>query len=380
MVCFNEDIVELILRHCNKWWARDISRLALVSTAWTTSVRKRLFACPLLSTYETCRLLWRTLEENHEYRELVHGLCLRPGCDDAFPSHEDTSSVTRLLAMIRLKNLTLGGDLSIGAERYLRFVGSPQTVESLRIEGTLGQTWLETPKATLEWTSDIPLRFIRLKSLSLIGPLSLDINPDGFSDVVSTEDPAHGCLLENLQLCDVDLYQMSAPIRFLLANPLSWLKLRALSISLRSLDEFQTFNFSSFIPLVSNTLETLVVRSQRESFAHVIALHELIQKANSKLPLQNLHSLDCDNVAVFLEDLYEVIPQIQVLISDDAAYRMHRMDAFFATIAAQRLPSLRYIVLRGSRCSRESIVHDPEALATLAELCGQNNISFKCIT
>ena len=376
----NEDVIELILDHCGGWWQRDIARLARVSPAWTRPAQLRLFASPSLFTFNACNLLARTLEDNTRLRELVRNLDLRPTSGESSSSIWILSGVMRLLAMTRLESLTLAEDLSVSAERFLRFIGSPQSLKALRIEGSRRWTWLEAPRASLEWSADLPLRFSNLQSLTLVGPLSLDVDGEQFDDSDLLSSPLQGCRLEELHLYDVELADSSDAIRTLLPSASSWRKIRALSITMHQLSQVATFNYESLFPLISESLETLVVRTQRESFTSIISIHELLTSVDAPIMMRNLRSLECAHIAVFLEDLQDVMPVIEQLDIDDMAYRLQRLDAFLSVIAEQRFSRLKRLILRGDRCSQESIAHNPEAISTLQSLCAQNKIIFKCLT
>lgn len=225
----NEDIVSLIIDSYANWWQWDLVRLARVSSSWLWPIRRCLYACPALSSYHSCILLVQTLNSNPSLARLIHGLVLQPidyGCDLEHESgggsnrYNFFASVHVLLALPGLTSLSLEGDLSNSADRFLRCVASPHTISLLRIACPIG---CDTELATLEWDAQLSLRFCNLKKLELIA-VELDVSGG------PCEEPgaSHGCRLEELKLNRVSVLSGSLPE--LLTLRASWGRLRVLTI------------------------------------------------------------------------------------------------------------------------------------------------------
>lgn len=194
-----EDVVLDILDSYPNWWSRDLSRFALVSSTWLNPARSHLFARPFLSSYRACFLLYRTLHNNSHLASLVRGLDLRPDRNDCdLVHHRYMESVPMLLALptLQLQELALGEHLSCQAERFLRAVGNPQTISSLRITGSTDDFCGES---SLEWDSwELSTRFSGMKKLELLGPMHLEIYCDQILRRPSNN--LFGCRIEELRV------------------------------------------------------------------------------------------------------------------------------------------------------------------------------------
>ena len=83
------DLIPIIIESDDHWWPRDFQRLALISPAWLTPVRKRLYAAPSLWSFRTCKLFARTLRDNPTLLSYLRGLELRPTADGRRPLDEE---------------------------------------------------------------------------------------------------------------------------------------------------------------------------------------------------------------------------------------------------------------------------------------------------
>lgn len=170
-----DDLIPLILESHEHWWARDLRRLALISSAWIGPVRRRLYACPTLWTYTACVSLVRTLTESPRLLSLLWGIELRP-MSEAHHKYgvfeKELASIRMLLSLNGLRCLTLGGELAIGAERFLHALASPHTITNLCIDGSIASSSGQYPcsgrkSASLEWDEAMACKFLRLRSLRL---------------------------------------------------------------------------------------------------------------------------------------------------------------------------------------------------------------------
>ncbi|KAH8100590.1 hypothetical protein BXZ70DRAFT_937968 [Cristinia sonorae] len=168
-----DDLIPVILElNDTKWWPCDLQRLALVSPAWVGPVRRRLYECPVLHTFQSCNLLARTLAGNPALCELVHGLNLRPA-SSRLPyqglSGKNTASLRVLLNLKGLQSLTLGGSLAAHAERFLHMMTHARSVTALHIDGSHLRSFLDdcSQTASVEWSELLAFRFPRLSCLHL---------------------------------------------------------------------------------------------------------------------------------------------------------------------------------------------------------------------
>ncbi|KAI0361800.1 hypothetical protein OH77DRAFT_465018 [Trametes cingulata] len=167
-----DDLIPIILESEDHWWPRDFQRLALVSPAWVSPVRKRLYAQPSLRSYRACRLLARTFAENPELLSYVQRLELCPTADeDGALNEREMQSLRCILGLKGLKSVTLGGDLAVAAHRFLNVMVDTWTVSELHIDGCIladGRSNSLVPTVpSLEWDDTIAFRFPNLRSLTL---------------------------------------------------------------------------------------------------------------------------------------------------------------------------------------------------------------------
>ncbi|KAG6850804.1 hypothetical protein H0H93_008107 [Arthromyces matolae] len=175
---FIEDIVYLVLDSSNHWWPRDLFQLAQVSSAWLGPVRRRLFACPSLHSFQACTMLAHTLSDNPTLSCLVKGIELRPmSVDSTYVSSEDRASLNMLLGIEGLQLITLGGILSVRAERFLHRIGDAYSVLYLHIDGSsMAHSISLSHCPSLEWDESLAFQFCNLKTLHLSN-MDLAISP-----------------------------------------------------------------------------------------------------------------------------------------------------------------------------------------------------------
>nr|VWP00593.1 Asparagine synthase (Glutamine-hydrolyzing) [Ganoderma boninense] len=195
-----DDLIPIILESDDHWWPRDFQRLALISPAWLSPVRKRLYATPSLRSFRACNLFARTLTENPTLLPYLHGLELRPIADRRRAlGEEEMRSLRYILGLNGLQSITLGGDLAISAERFLHFMGHTPTVTTLHIDGYVAPDDRASSAVhrlpSLEWDDVIAFRFPYLRTLTLSN-VALTIYPS------ASECPG---TLSHLTLNNVDI-------------------------------------------------------------------------------------------------------------------------------------------------------------------------------
>ena len=168
------DLVPLILAAHDHWWPRDLAVLSAVSCAWLFYARKRLYARPAVHSFRAAALLARALSENPSLASLVTGISICP-VSPTRPKLSEWKAVRQLLALEDLAYIHLGGDLSANAERFLRYIAYPETLQELHIDGSLLDGRL-TARASLEWDDSLALAFPALRKLRLAS-LDLDVCP-----------------------------------------------------------------------------------------------------------------------------------------------------------------------------------------------------------
>lgn len=227
---FINDLVYLILESSDHWWPRDLLRLATVSSAWLSPVRKRLYACPSIRSYRACSLLARSLTKNPCLLSLLHGIDIRPSgfdTDDMELSAKEMASLRYILSLDGLESLTLGGELAVQSERFLHALVHPEAITELQIDGshTAGYSYLHCRKAaSLEWDEVMAFKFPNLRKLKLCN-LELDI--------------LHPPMPYNLQVTDLQLHGVditSGHLPHLFHE--SWSSLRRLSVVATRASEF----------------------------------------------------------------------------------------------------------------------------------------------
>jgi len=226
---FIQDLIPVVIECGAHWWPRDLANLCTVSTSWLHPARRVLYQYPQLTTYSACSLLARSLRENKHLHSLLNGVCLCPMPDYSNATRQTpcVDSLRTILAMDNLRYITLGGELSIAAERFLHMVTNPGTVINLRIDGGLMMGALQ-PIPSLAWDESIALKFANLRSLDLSN-LTVDIDMDAFQDpskirtlIVDNIDICHGRLvslvgaggsLEHLSVTASDTFGYDEEIR-----------------------------------------------------------------------------------------------------------------------------------------------------------------------
>lgn len=242
-----DDLIPIIL-DCGNWWSRDYTHLAAVSRAWLWHVQKRLYALPQLTSYRSCALLERTLECNPALASLVEGLDLRLVAGETTLTFCDTSSVRRLLSVLKLKRLGLRGEMSIHAERFLRPLMYPHQLEELIIDGYshgyhgASTIYCSRKSASLVWDSELFSQFTRLRRVRL-SYVELTIHRSTLPDSLHLTHLS----LDNVTIVDSHLSNISL---------MSSGSLRCLSISARDDVDLQT-HLPSLLGSCSSSLEEL---------------------------------------------------------------------------------------------------------------------------
>lgn len=117
-------------------------------------------------------------------------------------------SLRTILAIDGLRSITLGGELSIAADRLLHMVTNPSTVIHLRIDGGLMFVGSLPSGPSLTWDESIALKFGNLRSLDLSN-LVLDIDMDvpmlEYSSMIRT------LVVDNVELCHGHLVSLIGP-------------------------------------------------------------------------------------------------------------------------------------------------------------------------
>ncbi|KAG6861206.1 hypothetical protein C0995_002555 [Termitomyces sp. Mi166 len=166
---FVDDLVYLILESSDHWWPGDLVQLAQVSSAWLGPVRRRLFAFPTVHSFRASTRIARALSDNPSLLSLIRGVELRP-----MPVHgehvnsQDRSSVNMILGIDGLQRITLGGLLSVRAERFLHRVIDAHAVSTLHIDGSLMANSISLADCpSLDWDESLAFQFCNLKTLHL---------------------------------------------------------------------------------------------------------------------------------------------------------------------------------------------------------------------
>ncbi|KAG6845962.1 hypothetical protein H0H87_011010 [Tephrocybe sp. NHM501043] len=252
---FVEDLVYMILESSDHWWPADLVQLSRVSSAWLEPVRRRLFAEPSVLSFRSCARLAQALSANPSLVNLVKGIELRPmpGAD-RYISSQDRASLNSILATEGLLHITLGGLLSVRAERFLHRIADPQSISSVHIDGSSMAHCLSPADCpSLEWDESIAFQFSGLKTLRLTNielavstpsiPYQLQISHLHFDHVTITrgfisqllhETPTLSCLRVRtahaseldeqvrcvLDSCAVELLEFEADVEGPLAHPI----------------------------------------------------------------------------------------------------------------------------------------------------------------
>ena len=204
-----QDLIPLIIECGAHWWPRDLANLCRVSAAWLYPARRTLYNCPRLTGYRACSLLARSVTEDMRLQSLVKGVCLCPMPDYSNCTTQQASSVDSLrtlLAIDGLRSITLGGELSIAAERFLHMVTNPGTVINLRIDGGLMFAGTFRSGPSLTWDESIGLKFGNLRSLdlsNLVLDIDIDMSVYEYSSMIRT------LVVDNVELCHGHLVSLA---------------------------------------------------------------------------------------------------------------------------------------------------------------------------
>ena len=197
-----DDLIPIIIESNDHWWPRDFQRLALISPAWVTPVRKRLYAHPSLRSFRACKLFARTLLDNPALLPYMRGLELRPVADGRrVLDEQEMQSLRYLLGLEGIQDVTLGGDLAISAERFIHFMVGTRTVTTLHIDGFSftddhsSSTVHTLP--SLEWDDMLAFRFPFLRNLTLSN-VALTVYPPSMDH----QGALSHLTLNNVQLVD----------------------------------------------------------------------------------------------------------------------------------------------------------------------------------
>lgn len=172
------DLIPIILElNEEHWWPSDYYQFALISNAWLGPTRRYLYRCPAIRTSRSYALLARTLIEYPHLGSLVGGIDLRPSRTTTHShcsfSEDEASGLRYILGLRGLRSLTLGGHLSIRAERFLYMLQHSQDISYLHIDGS---DCIHNPSPSLEWDEIIATKLPRLRELRL-SKLRLTIIP-----------------------------------------------------------------------------------------------------------------------------------------------------------------------------------------------------------
>lgn len=201
-----QDLIPVIIECGAHWWPRDLANLCRVSAAWLYPARRMLYNCPQLTAYRACSLLARSVKEDMRLQSFVKGVCLCPMPDYSNCTQQAScvDSLRTILAIDGLRSITLGGELSIAADRFLHMVTNPSAVVNLRIDGGLMFAGTFRSGPSLTWDESIALKFGNLRSLDLSN-LVLDIDMDMFeySTMIRT------LVIDNVELCQGHLVSLA---------------------------------------------------------------------------------------------------------------------------------------------------------------------------
>jgi len=176
---FIEDLIPLILDADEHWWQSHLAALATVSQAWLYYVRKRLYACPDIRTFGGVQKLADAVEANEYLGTLVKGISLQPLMSNSpEPVWRGMVGARRgmriLLGLEGLKKITLGGDMGMKADRYIRYIGKPEGVEEMHLNGSRQLIW---PRV-VGWDEMLMFGFPRLKRIRL-SEVDVDVSTAG---------------------------------------------------------------------------------------------------------------------------------------------------------------------------------------------------------
>jgi len=172
---FIDDLVPLVLQADEHWWPRDLANLSTLSSTWLFYTRQRLYHCPIIQSFSAAVLLADSLETSPLLVSLVKGLCLQPLARERRPRAAELSAIISLLGLDGLERVTLGGELAVKAERFLRHISNPDDLKDLHIDGSLLCDRLSC-RPSLEWDESLSFTLPNITKLRLTH-IELDIAP-----------------------------------------------------------------------------------------------------------------------------------------------------------------------------------------------------------
>lgn len=186
---FINDLVPLILESEDSWWPRHLCRLALVSSVWLGPVQRVLYRSPTLYAFRSCVKLAQSLSDNEALQPLIKYLDMRPTSEELLDGRVgpgDFVAIRHLLRLDGLRSITLGGLLSVGAERFLQTIAYPELIEKVHIDGCSPE---DSPNSqpSLEWGETLACMFCNLKKLCLTN-VELDIIPSSIPYTLQLTD------------------------------------------------------------------------------------------------------------------------------------------------------------------------------------------------
>jgi len=365
---FVDDLVPIILENDDHWWPRDFVRLALVSPAWLGPVRRRLYARPTLDSFRACNLFARSLADNPNLLQHIHALNLRPIANQEVAAGgglfaEDMASLRRILGLDNLCSLTLGGELAVGAERFLHSLASSQTITELHIDGTTGN-WgcglrrCTSKPASLEWDHIIAFRFPNLTKLTLTD-IELDI--------------VHPPMPYALKIRELTLDKVHITGGFLpdLANE-SWSHLQSLNVVARKAADFDE-HIRLTLECCADSLRSLYYEIRDCSRDDGIFDSDLE-------PCPSLQELRLSGVEMCPETLAVIGRLFQNLEGLSIMGRNSRVtpEEWRQFIESRTLPSLRELHLPSGNLGPPFMYWSEEMGAPIREACGARNMTLQC--
>lgn len=321
---FIDDLVHLILESDDHWWPRDLLRLARVSSAWLEPARRRLYAYPTLHTFRACSLFARTLSENIPLLHLLKGINFRPMVEkhikDSQPNYRDMAGLRYILGLDGLRSITLGGELAVGAKRFIHLMANSPTVNELRIDGSLLVDSLSS-RPSLEWDETMAFKFPNLRTLHLVN-LELDISYPS----MSYELPITDLILDSVEIISGYL------VHLLHETP----TLHRLSLSAKTASEFDE---QLRLVLDSCAIHTLHLEELGD-----VPFYQPIFDSDSP-PRPSLNCLHLSGVRVDTETLALVGQKCQNLQELSITGRMIRVtpQEWAGLVGSGTFPSLRHL-------------------------------------
>ncbi|KAJ3737006.1 hypothetical protein DFJ43DRAFT_392685 [Lentinula guzmanii] len=222
---FIDDLIPEILA-CNVWWPRDLCRLALVSPSWLFYARKLLYSRPSLRSFLSCACFARSIQNNHHLSSFIKGIELCPTFIDGHRHFgaEEMCAIRVILGLDGLRSVTLGGEMTVCAERFLNCLTHPHSLEELTIDGSLIADSLSA-RPSFEWDEVMANKFAAVRKMRFV---HLELN------VVYTSSP-YQLQLADLSFENVDV--ISGNITWFLQDTTTLKYLRVLGESSLELDE-----------------------------------------------------------------------------------------------------------------------------------------------